>query len=94
MSDMAVVPCDNRVDLERELPATQRLARHPRCGPAVDALNPRIDATPWGAGFVEITDTTYEPSEAGDAALIVAAEARWRAGRPGGLSARGSRHGN
>ena len=94
MSDMAVVTCDARVDLEWELAAAQRLARHPRCGHAVDTLNLRIDAAPWGVGFVEITDTTYEPSEAGDAALIVAAEARWRAGRPGGLSARGSRHGN
>ena len=75
MSDMAVVPYDDRVDLERELAAAQRLARHPRCAPAVDALNLRIDATPWGVGYVEITDTTYEPSEAGDAALIVAAEA-------------------
>jgi hypothetical protein len=76
MSDVAVVPCDDRVDLEGELAAAQRLARHPRCGPAVDALNLRIDAAPLGVGFIEITDTTYEPSEAGDAALIVAAEAR------------------
>lgn len=35
------------------------------CGPAVDVLNLRIDATPWGVGFVEITDRTYEPSEVG-----------------------------
>jgi hypothetical protein len=65
MSDMALVPYDGRIYLERELIAAQRLARHPRCAAAVDVLNLRIDATPWGVGFVEITDRTYEPSEVG-----------------------------
>jgi len=60
--------------LEAELAAAMALARDPRCAAVVDAFNLRIDAAPWGVGFVEFDGGTYQPSESGDAAFIIAVE--------------------
>jgi hypothetical protein len=62
-------------NVEAELAEAQRLARDPRCAAAVDALNLRIDAAPWGVDWIKISEPFYQPDEAGDGALIMAAEA-------------------
>lgn len=62
------------VDIELELAAAATFARDPRVAAAVDALNLRIDADGWGLAFVEMSGTSYQPSEAGEPAFIFAAE--------------------
>lgn len=57
-------------DLEQELRSAQQLARDPRCAVAFDFPNDLA-----GAGFVEITGPTYQPSSDGDPAVVIAAEA-------------------
>ena len=63
------------VDLSSELADAQHLAHHPLLAAAVDTLNLRIDATPWGVATVEMYGETYQPRKAGALAFIVAAEA-------------------
>src|SRR3984893_5594710 len=62
------------VDLESELAAAAALARDQRVVAAVNGLNLRIDAVPWGVGFAAFADGPYGADLDGDPAFIFAAE--------------------
>jgi hypothetical protein len=57
------------IDIHRELADAQALARDPRCAPAFD-----FPGDVAGAGYVALRKGLYQPDEAGEPAVIVAAE--------------------
>jgi hypothetical protein len=63
------------VDLERELAAAAALARDQRVVAAINGLNLRVDAVPWGVHFAAFAGRTYAPDLDADPAFIFAAEA-------------------